>query len=85
MRALPDVPGFDSTIDYITAIDAAEPISAAGLAELHTRIADKMTVIRGLQSFDTHSAELLMRGTLTNPALLVMMGRTAEPIHRTAD
>ena len=37
--ALPDVPGFDPSIDYITAIDAAEPISAAGLAELHTRAA----------------------------------------------
>jgi FtsZ-interacting cell division protein ZipA len=39
VRALPDVPGFDPTIDYVTAIDAAEPISAAGLAELHTRAA----------------------------------------------
>ena len=39
VRALPDVPGFDPTIDYITAVDAAEPISAAGLAELHTRAA----------------------------------------------
>ena len=38
-RALPDVPGFDASIDYITAVDAAEPISAAGLAELHTRAA----------------------------------------------
>jgi FtsZ-interacting cell division protein ZipA len=37
--ALPDVPGFDPSIDYVTAIDAAEPISAAGLAELHTRAA----------------------------------------------
>ena len=39
VRALPEVPGFDSSIDYVTAIDAAEPISAAGLAELHTRAA----------------------------------------------
>ena len=39
VRALPEVPGFDPSIDYITAIDAAEPISAAGLAELHTRAA----------------------------------------------
>lgn len=37
------------------------------LMPMHCRIADKMTVVRGLQSFDTHSAELLMRGTLTNP------------------
>ena len=39
VRALPAVPGFDPTIDYICAVDAAEPISAAGLAELHTRAA----------------------------------------------
>ena len=37
--ALPPVPGFDPTIDYIVALDAAEPISAAGLADLHTRAA----------------------------------------------
>jgi hypothetical protein len=36
---LPPVPGFDPSIDYIGAIDAAEPISAAGLAELHTHSA----------------------------------------------
>jgi FtsZ-interacting cell division protein ZipA len=36
---LPLVPGFDADIDYIIALDAAEPISAAGLAELHTRAA----------------------------------------------
>jgi FtsZ-interacting cell division protein ZipA len=39
VQALPPVPGFDPTIDYIAAIDASEPISAAGLAELHTRAA----------------------------------------------
>ena len=36
---LPDVPGFEPRFDYIAAIDAAEPISAAGLAELHTKAA----------------------------------------------
>jgi FtsZ-interacting cell division protein ZipA len=36
---LPPVPGFDPAIDYITAIDASEPVSAAGLAELHTHAA----------------------------------------------
>src|SRR5690242_20679019 len=36
---LPEVPGFDPVIDYVAAIDAAEPISAAGLAELHTKAA----------------------------------------------
>jgi FtsZ-interacting cell division protein ZipA len=31
------VPGFDPGIDYIAAIDAPEPVSAAGLAELHSK------------------------------------------------
>ncbi|HYC45945.1 MAG TPA: cell division protein ZipA C-terminal FtsZ-binding domain-containing protein [Burkholderiales bacterium] len=37
--SLPPVPTFDPEIDYIVALDAAEPISAAGLAELHTKAA----------------------------------------------
>src|SRR4051812_21636801 len=36
---LPPVTGFDPAIDYIVALDSTEPISAAGLAELHTRAA----------------------------------------------
>jgi hypothetical protein len=36
---LPPVPGFDLQLDYVVALDAAEPISTAGLAELHTRAA----------------------------------------------
>jgi hypothetical protein len=39
VSGLPAIPGFDSMLDYIAAIDSAEPISAAGLAELHTRAA----------------------------------------------
>jgi FtsZ-interacting cell division protein ZipA len=39
VQRLPPVPDFDPAIDYIAAIDAAEPVSAAGLAELHTRAA----------------------------------------------
>jgi FtsZ-interacting cell division protein ZipA len=39
VQALPPMPDFDSSIDYIAAIDASEPVSAAGLAELHTRAA----------------------------------------------
>ena len=34
---LPAVPDFDPEIDFIVAVDAPEPISAAGLAELHTK------------------------------------------------
>ena len=37
--SLPPVPGFDPEIDYIVALDAAQAISAAGLAELHTKAA----------------------------------------------
>jgi hypothetical protein len=37
--SLPPVPGFDPEIDFIVSVDAAEPVSAAGLAELHTRAA----------------------------------------------
>ncbi len=36
---LPAIPGFDPEIDYIVAVDASEPVSAAGLAELHTKAA----------------------------------------------
>jgi FtsZ-interacting cell division protein ZipA len=36
---LPPVPGFDSVLDYVVALDAKEAISAAGLAELHTKAA----------------------------------------------
>ena len=39
VQALPNVPGFDPTLDYIAAIDASDPVTAAGLAELHTRAA----------------------------------------------
>ncbi len=37
--SLPDVPDFAPQVDYIAAIDGDEPISAAGLADLHTRAA----------------------------------------------
>jgi hypothetical protein len=36
---LPPVPDFDPDIDFIVTVDAPEPISAAGLAELHTKAA----------------------------------------------
>jgi hypothetical protein len=37
VASLPPLPGVDLTIDYVVALDADEPISAAGLADLHTR------------------------------------------------
>jgi len=37
------------------------------LLPLQAKIADKYSIIRGLQSVDTHSAELLMRGHLGGP------------------
>jgi FtsZ-interacting cell division protein ZipA len=39
VAALPPLPGVDLTIDYVVGLDADEPISAAGLADLHTRSA----------------------------------------------
>ena len=39
VATLPPVSTFDAAIDFIVAIDAPEPISAAGLAELHTKAA----------------------------------------------
>jgi FtsZ-interacting cell division protein ZipA len=38
-RALPPVAGFDPEIDFVVCVDSSEPISAAGLAELHTKAA----------------------------------------------
>ena len=46
VSGLPAIPGFDSALDYIAGIDSAEPISAAGLAELHTRAAASGTRFR---------------------------------------
>lgn len=37
--ALPPLPGVDPTIDYVVGLDADEPLSARGLADLHTRCA----------------------------------------------
>jgi FtsZ-interacting cell division protein ZipA len=37
LAPLPPLPGVDLMIDYVVALDADEPISAAGLADLHTR------------------------------------------------
>jgi len=37
------------------------------LMPLQAQIADKFALVRTLQTVDTHSAELLMRGTLTGP------------------
>jgi hypothetical protein len=34
---------------------------------LQAKIADKFSIVRGIQSVDTHSAELLMRGTMEKP------------------
>ncbi|MGE3803404.1 MAG: DUF1501 domain-containing protein [Gemmataceae bacterium] len=34
---------------------------------LQAKIADKFSMVRGIQSVDTHSAELLMRGTMEKP------------------
>ena len=41
--SLPPLPDVDLAIDYVVALDAGEPISAAGLADLHTRAAATRT------------------------------------------
>jgi hypothetical protein len=40
-------------------------IDICELMTLQAQMADKFSLVRNLQTFDTHSAELLMRGTLT--------------------
>ncbi len=42
-------------------------INVCELMPQHTRIADKFSIVNGIHSVDTHSAELLMRGVLGNP------------------
>ena len=53
---LPDVPGFDPVIDYVAAIDASEPVSAAGLAELHTHAAQSGKRVR-VMGFNANISE----------------------------
>ncbi len=44
------------------------------LLPLHAKIADKFAVVNGIQSVDTHSAELLMRGHLNGPSKRPVFG-----------
>ena len=44
------------------------------LLPLHAQLADKFSVVNGLQCIDTHSAELLMRGHLGGPAKRPVFG-----------
>ena len=44
------------------------------LMPLQAKIADKFSMVRGLQSVDTHSAEMLMRGTLGGPVKRPVFG-----------
>ncbi len=44
------------------------------LLPLHAKIADKFAVVNGIQSVDTHSAELLMRGHLGGPSKRPVFG-----------
>ncbi len=44
------------------------------LMPLQAKIADKFSMVRGLQSLDTHSAEMLMRGTLGGPVKRPVFG-----------
>src|SRR4029079_18102169 len=49
-------------------------IAICELLPLHAKIADKFTVVNGLQCVDTHSAELLMRGHLGGPVKRPVFG-----------
>ncbi|MBY0521957.1 MAG: DUF1501 domain-containing protein [Gemmataceae bacterium] len=44
------------------------------LMPLQAKIADKFSIVRGLQSVDTHSAEMLMRGSLGGPTKRPVFG-----------
>ena len=50
------------------------------LLPLHAKIADKFSVVNGIQSVDTHSAELLMRGHLGSPTKRPVFGSVVSRI-----
>src|SRR5262245_64642601 len=49
-------------------------IDICELMPLQAKIADKYTIVNGLQTVDTHSAEMLMRGTLSGPVKRPVFG-----------
>ena len=50
------------------------------LLPLQAKIADKYSIIRGLQSVDTHSAEMLMRGHLNGPIKRPVFGSVVSRV-----
>ena len=58
-------------------------VSGVRVCELlpqHAKIADKFAVVNGLQCFDTHSAELLMRGYLGGPVARPVFGSVVSKV-----
>lgn len=50
------------------------------LMPLQAKIADKYSIVRGLQSVDTHSAEMLMRGQLGGPSKRPVFGSVVSKL-----
>ncbi len=55
-------------------------VKVCELLPLHAKIADKFTVVNGLQCIDTHSAELLMRGHLGGPVARPVFGSVVSKV-----
>ena len=75
--SLPPVPDFDPEIDFILTIDAAEPISPAGLAELHTKAATSGKRFRvygfNMQAQDWEEAARLSGGRYSHLRLALQL------------
>ncbi|MFM8271260.1 MAG: DUF1501 domain-containing protein [Gemmata sp.] len=55
-------------------------VDVCELLPLHASIADKFAVVNGIQSVDTHSAELLMRGYLNGPTKRPVFGSVVSKL-----
>jgi len=62
----------------------APGLDVCELLPLHAKIADKFSVVNGIQSIDTHSAELLMRGHMGGPTRRPVFGSVVSRLHGTS-
>src|SRR5262249_34354674 len=60
-------------------------IDVCELLPLQAKIADKYSIVRGLQSVDTHSAEMLMRGSLGGPVKRPVFGSVVSKMRGGTD
>src|SRR5205085_59209 len=56
-------------------------VNVCELLPLQAQIADKFSIVNGLQCIDTHSAELLMRGHLGGPVRRPVIGSVISRLH----